>query len=144
MKSDKIVNGLSIVLSLLIVVGVFTFAHVCGEMGGETPSCHATRSFAVVLAGAVAVLSVFLFFYINRGLTYVLSIARTVLGFLLVLLPDVLAPVCKMHTMHCYVYTRPLLMITGSFLTALALYGLTAVIWKEQEAKRGQGHEALS
>ena len=143
MRENRVINSLSTVLSLLIVIGVFTFAHICGDMGGMAAPCHTTRSFAVVLASLTAVISLFFFFPVDKRITSVFVIARPILAFLIVLLPDVIAPVCKMHTMHCYVYTRPLLVIAGSILTALALYGLVSYIWKEREIKRGQEHEAL-
>ena len=109
MKMHRIINFIELVSVAIIIVGLFTFAHVCDGMKGMTPVCFNTKKLAIIFGVILIVLSVIQLLVKNKGSHIALSIA----GIVIILLPIVSAPVCQMKSMHCYVYTRPLLVIVG-------------------------------
>jgi hypothetical protein len=121
MKSKVIVNIVRVLILVFVIIGIYTFAHVCGDMGDMEAKCHRTRSFAVassIVLGVLAAAQIF----IKKGLAEKLaSIIQIVGGIFIALLPVAIVPVCDMKTMHCYVYTRPFLVITGIVLTGVAV-----------------------
>ncbi|SES91163.1 DUF4418 family protein [[Clostridium] polysaccharolyticum] len=121
MKLLKWINGLLGLLSVLIVAGVYQFAHVCTSMEGMKPPCHVTRTWSVILGISLAVISIILIFIKNSIIRNVLLGIRFIFSLAIVLLPDIIAPVCKMKTMHCYLYTRPFLILIGVLLISFEL-----------------------
>ena len=90
--------------------------------------CHKTRSFAVaasIVLGALAVVQIFIKKALAEKVTSIVQVAG---GIIIALLPIAIAPVCDMKTMHCYVYTRPFLVITGIVLTGIAIVDLLIVL----------------
>ncbi|MBO4912188.1 MAG: DUF4418 family protein [Butyrivibrio sp.] len=128
MKSKVIVNVVRVLVFAFLIVGIFTFAHVCGDMGDMEAKCHKTRSFAVaasIVLGALAVVQIFIKKALAEKVTSIVQVAG---GIIIALLPIAIAPVCDMKTMHCYVYTRPFLVITGIVLTGIAIVDLLIVL----------------
>ena len=128
MKSKVIVNVVRVLILAFLIVGIFTFAHVCGDMGDMEAKCHKTRSFAVaasIVLGALAVVQIFIKKALAEKVTSIVQVAG---GIIIALLPIAIAPVCDMKTMHCYVYTRPFLVITGIVLTGIAIVDLLIVL----------------
>ena len=128
MKSKVIVNVVRVLVLAFLIVGIFTFAHVCGDMGDMEAKCHKTRSFAVaasIVLGALAVVQIFIKKALAEKVTSIVQVAG---GIIIALLPIAIAPVCDMKTMHCYVYTRPFLVITGIVLTGIAIVDLLIVL----------------
>ena len=128
MKSKVIVNIVRVLILAFLIVGIFTFAHVCGDMGDMEAKCHKTRSFAVaasIVLGALAVVQIFIKKALAEKVTSIVQVAG---GIIIALLPIAIAPVCDMKTMHCYVYTRPFLVITGIVLTGIAIVDLLIVL----------------
>lgn len=121
MKSKVIVNIVRVLILAFLIVGIFTFAHVCGDMGDMEAKCHKTRSFAVaasIVLGALAVVQIFIKKALAEKVTSIVQVAG---GIIIALLPIAIAPVCDMKTMHCYVYTRPFLVIIGIVLAGVAV-----------------------
>ena len=128
MKSKVIVNVVRVLVLAFLIVGIFTFAHVCGDMGDMEAKCHKTRSFAVaasIILGLLAVVQIFIKKALAEKVTSIVQVAG---GIIIALLPIAIAPVCDMKTMHCYVYTRPFLVITGIVLTGIAIVDLLIVL----------------
>ena len=128
MKSKVIVNIVRVLILAFLIVGIFTFAHVCGDMGDMEAKCHKTRSFAVaasIVLGALVVVQIFIKKALAEKVTSIVQVAG---GIIIALLPIAIAPVCDMKTMHCYVYTRPFLVITGIVLTGIAIVDLLIVL----------------
>ena len=128
MKSKVIVNIVRVLILTFLIVGIFTFAHVCGDMGDMEAKCHKTRSFAVaasIILGLLAVVQIFIKKALAEKVTSIVQVAG---GIIIALLPIAIAPVCDMKTMHCYVYTRPFLVITGIVLTGVAIVDLLIVL----------------
>ena len=128
MKSKVIVNVVRVLVFAFLIVGIFTFAHVCGDMGDMEAKCHKTRSFAVaasIILGLLAVVQIFIKKALAEKVTSIVQVAG---GIIIALLPIAIAPVCDMKTMHCYVYTRPFLVITGIVLTGIAIVDLLIIL----------------
>ena len=128
MKSKVIVNIVRVLVLAFLIVGIFTFAHVCGDMGDMEAKCHKTRSIAVaasIILGLLAVVQIFIKKALAEKVTSIVQVAG---GIIIALLPIAIAPVCDMKTMHCYVYTRPFLVITGIVLTGIAIVDLLIVL----------------
>ena len=113
MKTHRIINFIELFSVAFIIVGLFTFAHVCDGMEGMTPICFITKKWAIIFGVILIVLSVIQLVVKNKGIHIALSITQFISGIVMILLPIVIAPVCQMKSMHCYVYTRPLLVIAG-------------------------------
>ena len=129
MKAHKILNIAALAAAIFVIIGVYTFAHVCGDMGEMEAKCHATRAFAVTLSVILGILSLGQLAIDIKNSKLILSIVQVVGGILLALSP-VIKPVCDMKTMHCYVTTRPFLIIVGIVITAVYLVDILIVTKK--------------
>lgn len=133
MKIYKILNILKIIVLGIIVAGLFTFAHVCGDMGGMEAPCHKTKAIALAVAAVLILISVIQVALSKEYINKVLSFIQIVGGVVIAVLPVVIAPVCKMRTMHCYVYTRPLLIIAGIVIAGIGIIDTLILLKKKQE-----------
>lgn len=133
MKIHKILNILKIIVLGIIVAGLFTFAHVCGDMGGMEAPCHKTKAIALAVVAVLILLSVIQVALSKEYINKVLSFIQIVGGVVIAVLPVVIAPVCKMRTMHCYVYTRPLLIIAGIVIAGIGIIDTLILLKKKQE-----------
>lgn len=124
MSIHKVLNAVDILIAALIIIGLNTFAHVCTSMQGP---CAKTKSIAIVVAIVLAVLGLVQIFVSNKNINAILGIAGIVIGLVTVLLPLVIAPVCSMTSMHCYVYTRPFLVIIGIVIAIISVIDAVSV-----------------
>ena len=124
MSIHKVLNAVNILIAALIIIGLNTFAHVCTSMQGP---CAKTKSIAIVVAIVLAVLGLVQIFVSDKKINAILGIAGIVIGLITVLLPLVIAPVCSMTSMHCYVYTRPFLVIIGIVIAIVSVIDAVSV-----------------
>ena len=124
MSIHKVLNAVNILIAALIIIGLNTFAHVCTSMQGP---CAKTKSLAIVVAIVLAVLGLVQIFVSDKKINAILGIAGIVIGLITVLLPLVIAPVCSMTSMHCNVYTRPFLVITGIVIAIVSVIDAVSV-----------------
>jgi len=124
MSIHKVLNAVNILIAALIIIGLNTFAHICTSMQGP---CAKTKSLAIVVAIVLAVLGLVQIFVSNKKINAILGLAGIVIGLVTVLLPLVIAPVCSMTSMHCYVYTRPFLVITGIVIAIVSVIDAVSV-----------------
>ncbi len=117
----KIIDLIFFILAVLVVVGVNTFAKVCGNMMGMEAPCHTTRTYAVVIGIVVAVISIIDLVVKINWLGILTKAIQFVGSITLILTPTVIAPVCKMETMHCSSHTKPFLILVGVIGTILAI-----------------------
>ena len=134
MKVHKILNSLVIFSLVFIIVGLFTFAHVCGAMGEVKPNCVTTKELTLVVSVVLGGLSAIQIYINNRAASVVLSVLQFICGVVILLLPIAIAPVCKMESMHCYVYTRPFLVIMGIFIIGIIIIDLL-ITWRKSRGK---------
>ncbi|MCR5835724.1 MAG: DUF4418 family protein [Lachnospiraceae bacterium] len=131
MKAHKIINIIEILVLGIIIAGLFTFAHVCGSMGGMEAPCHKTKAIALVVAIALIVLAVVQIALNKQKVNTAIAVIQTVGGAVIALLPGVIAPVCSMKSMHCYVYTRPLLIILGILIAGIGIVDIVILLKKK-------------
>ena len=124
MSIHKVLNAVNILIAALIIIGLNTFAHICTSMQGP---CAKTKSLAIVVAIVLAVLGLVQIFVSDKKINAILGIAGVVIGLITVLLPLVIAPVCSMASMHCYVYTRPFLVIIGIVIAIVSVIDAVSV-----------------
>ena len=124
MSIHKVLNAVNILIAALIIIGLNTFAHICTSMQGP---CAKTKSLAIVVAIVLAVLGLVQIFVSNKKINAILGLAGIVIGLVTVLLPLVIAPVCSMTSMHCYVYTRPFLVIIGIVIAIVSVIDAVSV-----------------
>ncbi len=124
MSIHKVLNAVNILIAALIIIGLNTFAHICTSMQGP---CAKTKSIAIVVAIVLAVLGLVQIFVSDKKINAILGIAGIVIGLVTVLLPLVIAPVCSMTSMHCYVYTRPFLVIIGIVIAIISVIDAVSV-----------------
>ena len=124
MSIHKVLNAVNILIAALIIIGLNTFAHVCTSMQGP---CAKTKSIAIAVAIVLAGLGLVQIFVSDKKINAILGIAGIVIGLITVLLPLVIAPVCSMTSMHCYVYTRPFLVITGIVIAIVSVIDAVSV-----------------
>ena len=124
MSIHKVLNAVNILIAALIIIGLNTFAHICTSMQGP---CAKTKSIAIAVAIVLAVLGLVQIFVSDKKINAILGLAGIVIGLITVLLPLVIAPVCSMTSMHCYVYTRPFLVITGIVIAIVSVIDAVSV-----------------
>lgn len=124
MSIHKVLNAVNILIAALIIIGLNTFAHICTSMQGP---CAKTKTLAVVVAIVLAATGLIQIFVSNKKVNAILGLAGIVIGLVTVLLPLVIAPVCSMTSMHCYVYTRPFLVITGIVIAIVSVIDAVSV-----------------
>lgn len=112
------------ILGVLTAAAPYTFAKVCGVMGGCTPACRYTAKAEIGAAGVLIVLAVILFFTENRDRAQGLHISSGLQGLLILLLPVALTGVCPDAHMHCHSVTRPVLVIFGAAVIIAAAVAL--------------------
>lgn len=66
----------------------------------------------------------------NKNINAILGVVSLLVGITTVLLPLVIAPTCQMPSMHCYVYTRPFLVIVGVVVALISLADILVTLKK--------------
>ncbi|SMC47048.1 protein of unknown function [Oscillospiraceae bacterium] len=127
MNAHKGLNILNVLAGILIIVGVNTFAHICTMMEGP---CAKTKTLAIAVAAVLAVLGIAQFALSNKNINAILGVVSLLVGITTVLLPLVIAPTCQMPSMHCYVYTRPFLVIVGVVVALISLADILVTLKK--------------
>ncbi|MBQ8151157.1 MAG: DUF4418 family protein [Firmicutes bacterium] len=142
MISNKILGVLTIIVGALMAIGPLTFAHVCNDMSGSVPACHETRSTAIILGLIIVILGLILFIMKSRIAGKIFPIIFILAGIAGVLVPTVIAPVCKMKDMHCHMYTLPFLIADSLFLVGVsAIFALIAFKRKPKPAAEAVAEE---
>ena len=132
MKSRRIINALLFLEAIFVLVSLFTYAHVCGSMGKM--KCHKTKHVAIVLS-IVLILTALIQIAVDKiSVNNLISLAQVVLGVVFIILPTVIAPVCKMKTMNCYTTTKPLLIISGIAIVILTVVEFLASLTQVKKA----------
>ena len=116
-KAQPLVGIILTVLSVLLVVGVLTFAKPCDVHG--VPSSCVWASRAVLGAGVVAfVLSAVRIFERDEGERRGLCLGVALVGILIACLPGVLIELCADASLPCNAVMRPFCMGVGIALAA--------------------------
>ena len=113
-------------LSVLLVVGIRTFAGPCGmHDDGTVSSCHWAAQAIFGVGIVLVVLSVVRIFERDEGERRGLSLAAALLGILVACLPGTLIDLCMMQTMRCHTIMGPFAMGMGA---AIAVTGCADLV----------------
>ena len=111
---SKAVQIALLALSVLLVVGVMTFAGPCVHDDGTVAACHEAAQ-AVLVAGAVAsALSLAALFVSNGRASGVIALATACCGAFAAAAPGTLFGMCMMQTMRCWAVMRPFALACGA------------------------------
>lgn len=127
-KPAPLVGIVVTVLSVLLILGILTFAGPCGvHNDGTVGSCY-WASRAVLGVGVVLfVLSVVRIFERDEGERRGLSLAIASLGALAACMPGALIDLCAVQTMRCNAVMRPFVLVVG---IALAVLGAVDLVMR--------------
>ena len=127
MNTHKALNAANILAGILVIVGVNTFAHICKSMQGP---CAKTKTLAIVVAVILAILGAAQIAVDKKNINTIAGVASLLVGGVTILLPLVIAPTCQMPSMHCYVYTRPFLVIVGIVVALISFADILVTVKK--------------
>lgn len=137
----KIAAALMIVLALVIgIVPQFTSCESQGSSltlanGRQIPMrCHWTARAEVAVAAPLLVTGLMLAFSKRRETQRMLSGLGVLSGILVILLPTVLVGVCANPEMLCNAIMKPTLILTGSLVTGISMFGLVSTFIKKEES----------
>lgn len=106
---------LIIIIGLLLLFAPFGFARVCfPKADGSFMKCHWMGEAVRMLGGLTAALG--LIFLLMKKARIGLAWAHVGIGVCLVLLTTVVIGTCKSPTMHCNVYTKPVVLLLAAAL----------------------------
>ena len=133
MKKTIIPGCVTLVLSLVIAIGSFTFLGPCVHEDGSVGACWWAGRALLGLGCLLGVLAVFtLLSERARFGAYLSSIAVCTVG---ILTPGTLISLCKMSSMRCRAVMQPAMMILFAAAGLVSLVGVL-VCAKEQKGKR--------
>jgi len=125
-RAQPLVGIITTALSVLLVIGILTFAGPCGvHDDGSVSSCY-WASRAILGAGVVlVVLSVVRIFERDEGERRGLSLGIALVGGLVAALPSILIDLCMMQTMRCHTIMKPFALAIGIALLVVGAADLT-------------------
>ena len=142
MKFSKLLGVLAIVAAGFILIGPWTFAYACRDMRDSTALCHTTRWYSMAVGLVIMACGVLLMRVNSYVFAKILTLIMLVAGAVEILLPLVIAPVCKTLSMHCRTVMVPFMMGIGAAVAAVSLLflikGARKVSREEAEAKKDQ------
>ena len=120
-KASPLVGMILTALSVLLVVGMLSFAASCGvHEDGSVSSCHWAARAVLGVGVVLFVLSVVRIFERDEGERRGLSLAAALLGGLVACMPGVLIDLCAEQAMRCHTIMRPFVVCVGA---AIAVTG---------------------
>ena len=112
------------VVSVLVILGVLTFAGPCVHDDGSAAMCSGAGQ-GILWVGIIALIaSLARMLMPGKALKVVFGAVVAVLGIVVALMPGVIMPLCMMQTMHCQTVMRPVAMVLGIVLAIVAVAGI--------------------
>ena len=113
-----IVGALIVIIGLLVLLAPFGFAHVCfPKADGSFMKCHWMGEAVRMLGGLITALGII--FLLSKRSRIGIAFSNIGLGVCLILLQTVVIGTCKTATMHCNVYTKPVILLLAIILIAI-------------------------
>ena len=110
-----------IALSLLLLIGLMTFASPCAvHEDGSWMTCHWAGQALKGLAALLTALSALLAIFRDRGVKRGIALAMIPAALLAIALPGSLIGLCGMETMRCRMIMRPTALVVGVLVAALS------------------------
>lgn len=135
-KAQPIIGIVLTVLSLVLLVGVNTFAGPCGvHDDGSVSSCFWAARAVTGEAIVCAVLALVRIFERDEGERRGLSLACGLLGALIASTPGALINLCMMQTMRCHTIMNPFVTVAGAI---IAVVGCADLIVRLRALTRGR------
>ena len=119
-KSEPVVGVILVALSLLLAVGLNTFAGPCQLHDGAVGTCFWAYRAVLGMDAVLGVLSLVRVFEMDEGERRGLSFAAALVGALIAATPGPLVGLCESASMHCQLVMRPFCLVVG---VAVALVG---------------------
>ncbi|HAM14725.1 MAG TPA: hypothetical protein DCP91_02445 [Eggerthellaceae bacterium] len=120
-KASPVVGVVLLLLSLLLVVGLLSFAGPCGvHDDGSVSSCFWASRAMLGMGVVLAIISVVRIFETDEGERRGLSLCAALVGALVAAVPGGLIDLCMMTTMRCHTIMRPFALCVG---IAIAVVG---------------------
>ena len=119
-KPAPVVGVILLVLTVLLAVGLNTFAGPCQPHGDEVRTCFWAYRAVLGMDAVLGVLSVVRVFELDEGERRGLSLAAALMGVLIASTPGLLISLCDGASMRCQVAMKPFCFAVG---VAVALVG---------------------
>ncbi len=111
----------SLAFSVLLLIGVLTFAGPCIHEDGSAAACH-TAWHAIIAGGAVGCAASIISLLVRAPMpSGVASLVAALAGLFAALSPGMLFGLCMMQTMRCWTTMRPFALVCGAALFICAL-----------------------
>jgi hypothetical protein len=125
MKSKMMPFGIALLMvALLLIVGVMTFAGACTHDDGSVSTC-ARASWGLVGGGVfLAGIAIVQLVVESRGAQIVCAVIAAALGVFIFLVPGTILPLCMMETMHCQAVMKPFGQVMGALAVILGIVSL--------------------
>jgi len=126
---NNIPELIEVLLALLFAVGIMTVFAGCGpKEDGSWMKCHDVQIYLGICGAVITVLAAAAFAVrvkAVRIILYVLIAGASVVAFLL---PEIIMPMCMIHTMRCYTVMEPFDRIITVLLAVIAIIGIIRTI----------------
>ena len=120
----KLCNIVTLILSLILSVGVMTFADAChNKMMGKWMHCHYVQMDVFYIGIGLIVVSLPALFIKNEKIALISAFVQMALEVVAILLPGTIMDMCMMHTMRCYSVMKPFVTVMGILVIISALAG---------------------
>ena len=116
------------ILSVLLTVGVLTFAGPCIHEDGTHGACFAASQAILASAFVALVASVVGVVLGNARVRGILSFVAGGAGLFAAASPGLLFPLCMMQTMRCWAIMRPFALIVGILITICGVVAAVRVL----------------
>lgn len=124
-KAAPVAGIILTALSVLLIVGIASFAGPCAAHGGETPSCLWASRAMLGVGAVIAILSIVRIFETDEGERRGLSLAAALLGALVAAMPGWLIALCADGSMQCNTVMHPFAFCVGAAIFLVGAIDLT-------------------
>ena len=135
-SGSKAFGIVSAVVSVLVIVGVLTFAGPCVHDDGTAAMCAGAGQ-GILWAGVIALLASLAGLLMRgKALKAVFGAVTAVLGVAIALMPGVIMQLCMMETMHCQAVMKPTAMLLGIVLAVVSVVGIVMAVRGQKKPRR--------
>ncbi len=126
---NNIISLIVTALALMFTVGIMTVFAACGpKEDGTWMRCHNVQIYLGICGVAMTVLAVAAFISrpkLLRIALYALITGGSVVAFLL---PEIIMPMCMLHTMRCYAVMEPFDRVMTALIAVVSIIGIIRTI----------------
>ena len=120
-KGGIITGAAAVLLNAGLLVGMITVFHACGaKEDGSWMTCHYAERMIEAIAAVQTIVSLIPFVIRKNGAAAAISLALIPGTVLMMLIPNVLIPLCMMPDMRCRMIMRTAALVFGILILAAA------------------------